>query len=113
MLAAMTLEIGDLAVIGGMVGGMMAIPLTLVVFNLKTLTKRVESVEHRIEKVSEKKTDKHEWARETMLTRERLDLISVTIGTIDGKLEAFFGIAASVNRLTEAFEKWRTSSHAE
>lgn len=112
MMLATALQVGDYAALGGMMAGITTVSLTLTVFIVKGLSRRVDAVETDVKNLRDKKADKVEWAREVVLTRAKLDRMSEKMERIDGKLDNNFGIAASITRLSDEFGKWRESSHA-
>ena len=106
-LAAVTLGLQDYAVIGGM---MMAANVIVLAY-LRSLSSRVDRVETRVAAVEKDKVDKHDWAREVVLTRGKMDRVSGQIATLDGKFDATVGVAANVGRLVDELAKRRNPGH--
>lgn len=119
MLAEMALGLGDYGLIAGMLVGVTSVVVLLVQGNIKALTGmittlggRVDRVEDQIKEVSKAKADKHEWARETLLARTKMEKLGAQIERLDAKLDANFGIAANVGRLADELVKLRETPHA-
>ncbi len=96
-LASVSLGLGDYTVIAGM----LAATTGSLLFYLKTLTRRVEVVERRADKVTEDKVDRRDWLREALSTRAKVDHLSEQLVGIDRKLDAEWGMAAAVNRVAD------------
>ena len=112
-LATVSLTLGDYAVIGGM----LMVMTTTLLFNLKTLTRRVEVVETRIGQVENDrveierhKVDKVEWARETMNARKEIGQLAGGMRRVEGKLDVNFGMSAAITGLTAELAKQRESA---
>lgn len=110
---AMVLSGGDFAGMAGVIAASLAVPFTMIVFSLKALTRRVEQIETRVAQVERTKTDKHDWAREAAVTRNKLDQLGTQIAALTGKIEATFGIGAAISRLAEEMARTRKDSHGE
>lgn len=105
ILAAMALELGDYAVIGGMLVAIATITTKLMSFYLKSLNERITVVETRVREVEDKKVDKRDWLRDLISTRSKIDKVSEQIAGVHSKLDAEFGIAAAMNRLADSVGK--------
>lgn len=101
MLAELTLNGGDFVAIGGMVGTIIAVPVVLLLFILKQHTARMETVEKRVDKITEAKVAKEEWIRESMTTRKKVDRISEQLSSISGEIRANLGLPAAVDKLAK------------
>ena len=119
-MAAISLGLGDYAVIGGMLIALGGLMTTVMMSNVKTLATRIERaetqidrVDDRVAKVEKAKADKHEWARETLLARSKMEKLSGQIGRVDAKLDANFGIAASVRQLADEIVRLGQAKAAE
>jgi hypothetical protein len=100
MPAELTLSGGDYGGIAGLLAVFLAIPVTLIVFNLRTLTRRVEVIESAItERVSHK-----DWVRVVISQQNRMQEMAQTLATLGGKLDATIGIAGGLKRIGDALE---------
>lgn len=106
-LAAVTLQLGDYAVMGSMLAGTAGITTVLMLANFKGLGRRVDVVEGRVAEVENRKADKFEWARETLLARGKMDAVANQVAGLDAKLDATVGLAAGVGRLVDELGRWR------
>lgn len=106
-LAAVTLQLGDYAVMGGMLAGTATVTTVLMLANVKGLGRRVDVVEGRVADVEKRKADKFEWARENLLARRKMDAVATQLAGLDAKLDASVGVAANVGRLVEELSRWR------
>lgn len=112
LIATVSLSLSDFAVIGGMLLAM----TTALLFNIKTLNRRVEAVEQhardvndkveeRSRELEDKKVDKKDWLRVTLSTRQKVDHLGEQLLKIESKLDADFGMSAAVNRLADGVIK--------
>jgi DNA polymerase II large subunit len=106
-LAAVTLELGDYAALGTMLAVATSVPAMLLLANVKGLSRRIDVVEDRVGKTEKGKADKHEWARETILARDKMEQLSGQLQRLEAKLDANFGVAANIARLVDEMGKWR------
>ena len=109
MIAEITLSLSDFAVIGTMVG----VVATAMLLILRVMVDRVEKVEVRVEDLQKRKTDKHEWAREMLNAREKLETLLTEMAKISGKIDAQFGIASSIDELVDVMKKSKGSEHGQ
>lgn len=127
MLAATTLGLGDYAVIGGMLAMLGGVTTTLMLANIRALGKRVDVVEHRVGKIEnckaerrdvervevslvalqKSKADRHEFLRENVIARSKMEKVSGQLEKLDAKLDANFTIGAHVGRLVDELAKFR------
>lgn len=110
MIGEITLELSDFAVIGTMLAGFGAVGVVLVQGNIKALVNRIAAAEQRISRVEEaqtKKADKHDWAREILHQRGKMERLSGQMERVEAKLDNNFGLAAQIARLADALEKRR------
>ena len=109
MLAEMQLGLGDYGIIAGMLAAMNGIILAYI----KSISGRIDRVEVRLFDVEKKKTDKYDWARETLLARGKLNDLSEQIANLSGKFETNIAFAAAFARLADELAELRKeASHA-
>lgn len=111
MLAAIALELGDYAVIGGMILMCLSLPMTLMIYNLRVLSRRIELVEERIEKVGTTRVGHEQWLRIVASQQNRLNAMATQLSELGGKLDASFSIGTGLNRVASAIEKQQEHSH--
>ena len=117
----LSLGLGDYAIIGGM----LAIPVTLVIFNLRSLGERVGKVERekasldhvlrvetRVQDMETGKVGVKDWVRIVASQTNRANRIAEQLATIEGKLDAQMGIGGQLRRIAEAVEKKPENSNA-
>jgi len=121
VLGELSLGLGDYAIIGGM----LAIPVTLVIFNLRSLGERVGKVERekasldhvlrvetRVQDMETRKVGVKDWVRIVASQTNRANRIAEQLATIEGKLDAQMGIGGQLRRIAEAVEKKPENSNA-
>jgi len=106
MLAEVQLGLGDYAVIGGMMAAINGVVLAYV----RSVSGRVDRMEVRLVDVEKKKTDKFDWARETLLVRGKLNDVSEQIANLSGKFETNIAFAAAFARLADELAELRKLS---
>lgn len=109
-LAAVTLELGDYAMLGTMIVVTAGLTTTLLLANIKGLARRIDVVEDRVASIEKSKADKHEWARETLQARHKMEKLSAQVERVDAKLDGNFGVAANIARLVDEMTKWREAN---
>lgn len=101
MLGELTLSGGDYAGIAGLMALFLSIPVTLIVFNLRSLSRRVEIVEKELgDKVSHK-----DWVRLVVSQQNRQNRMSEQLAEVSGKLDATIGIAGGLKRIGDALDR--------
>lgn len=94
------LTLGDYAAIGGLIAaiaGVMSGSAAVYLSGLKRdLAMRFEAMEARLEAIETDKTDRGEWMREMMATRQRIDEMATSLASIEGKLDASVGIGSAI-----------------
>jgi len=110
--SVVALQLGDYAIIGTIIAGVVGLSTTLMLHTVKMVAARVGSVEERVGAVEERikdveryKTDKRDWAREELLTRNNIAALHGQMERIEGKLDTAFGMSAAVNRLADQLGK--------
>lgn len=112
MLASAMLTLTDYGIFASMllsVGGVIAAMLAA---NLKALSRRIEVVEQGVKELERSKTAKHDWAREAVLTRNKLDRANESLARLEGKLDNSFGVAAVASRIADELKKSREARDA-
>jgi len=112
MTLAMALTGGDFAIIGGLLGAFVGVPIMITLFSIKGVAKRVDTVEdgahkringveEQIREVEKRKVDKVDWLRETVSNRQKLDRMGETVASVNQRLQDAFGVGAAMNKLAE------------
>lgn len=104
MLAQMSLQAGDYTLLAALYG----LPVMLLVFNLRGLSKRVDRVEDRLKDVEEKKVAHRDWIRVVASQTSRQTQISLQLAELGGKIESTLGVTAGLNRVAKAVEESRS-----
>ena len=95
------LTLGDYSILALLFGG----PLTLQVFVLKGLHRRVDVVESRVRDLEKSKLGRIDWLREVGTTRRKMDALAEQLAAIGGRLDAEFGMRAVLGRLADAMTR--------
>ena len=129
MLAAAGLTVADFSTLGGMVG----VPLTFVIFYLRSMRadartfreemradaesirmemgKRWTAIEQRLLKVEDGKVNTKDWVRVTVAQQNRQDRMNAQLSELSGKLDATIGIAGGLKRIGDALHRKAESDH--
>jgi len=111
VIADITLSLSDYGVLGGMLTAATAVLATLLLAQAKGQNRRIDVVEASVRDLEKNKADKHEWAREALVTRNKLDDVNRAMARIEGKIDTSFGVAAAVSRIAEELKKSRENGH--
>lgn len=95
MIAETTLSLSDYALIGAM----LSVAATVVVFNMKALSKHVDKVEDRVRELEQHRVTHADWVRVVASQENRQDRMSEQLAEFAGKLDALNTVGASINAL--------------
>lgn len=115
----MALSGADYAMIAGLLAAFCGLPMTLSIFAIRALAKRVDivetrvyeridGVEGRVDKVAASRVEKLDYLRETVSSRKKMDRMSEQLSTIGARLESEFGLSAALKQLAEAVKSTHT-----
>ncbi|MCK6457806.1 MAG: septation ring formation regulator EzrA [Phycisphaerae bacterium] len=110
----------SLATVSGALAALVGVPLTMIVFYLRSLREeqratlsiirtrleQVESdlrtVERNVDRIQQAYTTKDEWLRETMLARRQLERLSEVLARMQADMENLRGLTSQFGRATNA-----------
>ena len=105
----MTLTIGDI----GIIFGLYAVPITVVMFWVKGLSvsqeRRIESIDRRIQSVEQEKVSSKDWIRVAMSQQNRQQRVENKLGELCGKVDMMFGISGQIKRVADALQHKETN----